>query len=153
MPDPADRVVKPSALTRSAEAAPAASIRAGNARNSIAAALINREAAAQEKVEKSARGMPSPKIKDVQVIAVQPGNVRLIVVKILTDHPDILDSKKLGPDADPLIIALALEIGGVVVTGDGSTGRSGKTQIKDVCSAYGVRCIDVDEFLTENGWT
>jgi mannonate dehydratase len=52
----------------------------------LAAALINREAAAQEKVEKSARGMPSPKIKDVQVIVVQPGNVRLIVVKILTDQ-------------------------------------------------------------------
>ena len=50
------------------------------------------------------------------------------------------------------MVALALDIGGVVVTGDGSTQRSGKKQIKDVCDAYSVRCMDVDEFLTENGW-
>src|ERR1700733_8884111 len=46
------------------------------------------------------------------------------LVRILGDYPDILDPKKIGPDADPLIIALAIEIGGVVVTGDGSTKRS-----------------------------
>jgi mannonate dehydratase len=32
------------------------------------------------------RGMPSPKIKDVIPIATQPGGVRLVVVKILTDQ-------------------------------------------------------------------
>jgi predicted nucleic acid-binding protein len=74
------------------------------------------------------------------------------LVKVLTEHPDILDPKKIGHDADPLLVALALDIGGVVVTGDGSTQRSGKKQIKDVCDAYSIRCIDVDEFLTENGW-
>lgn len=74
------------------------------------------------------------------------------LVKVLAEHPDILDPKKIGHDADPLLIALALDIGGVVVSGDGSTQRSGKTQIKDVCDAYGIRCIDVDEFLSENGW-
>jgi hypothetical protein len=74
------------------------------------------------------------------------------LVKLLSEHPGILDSKKIGHDADPLVIALALEIGGVVVTGDGSTQRSGKTKIKDVCGAYSIRCIDIDEFLTENGW-
>jgi mannonate dehydratase len=52
----------------------------------LATALGTREAAAQARVERAARGMASPKIKDVQVIAVQPGNVRLIVVKIITDQ-------------------------------------------------------------------
>lgn len=74
------------------------------------------------------------------------------LVKVLSEHPGILDPRKTGPDADPFLVALALEIGGVVVTGDGSTYRSGKTQIKDVCDAYGIRCIDVDTFLSENGW-
>ena len=32
------------------------------------------------------RGMPSPKIKDVQVIATAPAGLRLVVVKILTDQ-------------------------------------------------------------------
>lgn len=78
----------------------------------------------------------------------QEGHLR----RVLADYPDILDPKKTGPDADPLLVALGLEIGGVVVTGDGSTQRSGKTQIKDVCDAYGLRCIDVETFLNENGW-
>lgn len=74
------------------------------------------------------------------------------IAGVLSSHPGILDPKKLGPDADPWLVALALEINGVVVTGDGSTKRSGKTQVKDVCDGYGIRCIDVDQFLTENGW-
>ena len=48
--------------------------------------LAAREAKTQEKVERATRGMPAPKIKDVSVIATQPGGVRLIVVKITTDH-------------------------------------------------------------------
>jgi mannonate dehydratase len=56
------------------------------ASGAMAAALAGREAAAQERIERSARGAAAPKIKDVQVIAVQPGNVRLVVVKVLTDQ-------------------------------------------------------------------
>ena len=52
----------------------------------VAAPLALREAEAQTKIEKAARGMASPKIKDVRVIAVQPGNVRLVVVKVITDQ-------------------------------------------------------------------
>lgn len=48
-----------------------------------------RAAAAQEQAEKAARGMPSPKIKDISVIATQPGGVRLVVVKITTDQPGL----------------------------------------------------------------
>jgi mannonate dehydratase len=52
----------------------------------LAAALGTKEATAQARVERAGRGMAAPKIKDVQVIGVQPGNVRLIVVKIVTDQ-------------------------------------------------------------------
>src|SRR5579863_2661358 len=52
----------------------------------LAPALSPRHAAAQEKVERAARGVPSPKIKDISVIATQPGGVRLVVVKITTDQ-------------------------------------------------------------------
>jgi mannonate dehydratase len=45
-------------------------------------AYLPAEALAQE----ARRGMPSPKIKDVQVIATAPSNLRLVVVKILTDQ-------------------------------------------------------------------
>ncbi len=52
-----------------------------------AAGLVTRrEAAAQERAERATRGMPSPKIKDVSVIATAPAGLRLVVVKITTDQ-------------------------------------------------------------------
>lgn len=51
-----------------------------------AAVLTRREAKAQEQVARATRAMPSPKIKDVQVIECAPAGVRLTVVKILTDQ-------------------------------------------------------------------
>src|SRR5919109_510247 len=51
-----------------------------------AAVMTAREAAAQERVERATRGLPSPKIKDVSVIATSPAGLRLTVVKITTDQ-------------------------------------------------------------------
>jgi mannonate dehydratase len=45
-----------------------------------------REMAAQETAARATRGMPSPKIKDISVIATQPAGVRLIVVKVTTEQ-------------------------------------------------------------------
>jgi mannonate dehydratase len=50
------------------------------------AALSPRQARAQEAVQRATRAMPSPHIKDVQVIATAPAGSRLTVVKILTDQ-------------------------------------------------------------------
>ena len=52
----------------------------------LAGFMSQREAAAQEKVVRAARGMPSPRIKDVSVIATAPAGLRLVVVKITTDQ-------------------------------------------------------------------
>jgi mannonate dehydratase len=52
----------------------------------VAALVAKREAAAQEKVERAGRGMRSPMIKDVSVIATAPAGSRLCVVKITTDQ-------------------------------------------------------------------
>src|SRR5271170_8264968 len=48
--------------------------------------LSQRELAAQDKIAKAVRGLPSPKIKDVKVIATAPAGSRLVVVKITTDQ-------------------------------------------------------------------
>ncbi len=45
-----------------------------------------RELEAQETAARATRGMPSPKIKDVSVIATQPAGARLVVVKVTTDQ-------------------------------------------------------------------
>ena len=53
----------------------------------VAAGLTSRRhLTAQEQAAKAVRGMPSPKIKDVSVIATQPAGARLSVVKITTDQ-------------------------------------------------------------------
>jgi len=55
----------------------------------VATGISEREAAAQDKTLQAGRGMKSPIIKDVSVIAVQPGGVRLVVVKVVTDQPGL----------------------------------------------------------------
>src|SRR5580704_10698208 len=52
----------------------------------VAALVARREAAAQQTVERAGRGMRSPIIRDVRVIATEPAGVRLSVVKIVTDQ-------------------------------------------------------------------
>lgn len=42
--------------------------------------------AAEESAARAVRGLPTPIIKDIQVIATQPRGVRLVVVKIITDQ-------------------------------------------------------------------
>ena len=48
--------------------------------------LTRREAAAAPQVARALRGLPTPKIKDIQVIATAPAGLRLTVVKIVTDQ-------------------------------------------------------------------
>src|SRR6195256_6818060 len=52
----------------------------------LAAAVPARLGIPQEKVDRATRGLPSPKIKDVRVIATAPAGLRLTVVKVVTDQ-------------------------------------------------------------------
>jgi mannonate dehydratase len=55
----------------------------------VGGVLSAREAAAQEQAARATRGLPSPRIKDVSVIATAPAGLRLAVVKITTDQPGL----------------------------------------------------------------
>ncbi|HET7215272.1 MAG TPA: enolase C-terminal domain-like protein [Terriglobia bacterium] len=55
----------------------------------MGAALSAQPLAAQEQEARATRGLPTPIIKDIQVIATQPAGVRLVVVKIITDQPGL----------------------------------------------------------------
>src|SRR5260221_10864011 len=48
--------------------------------------LSQRQLNAQEQANRAVRGMKSPLIKDVQVIATAPNGLRLVVVKVVTDQ-------------------------------------------------------------------
>ncbi|HVW74813.1 MAG TPA: hypothetical protein VHC39_14350, partial [Rhizomicrobium sp.] len=60
--------------------------RAALASTAVVAMLSRKEAVAQEASERTSRGMPMPKIADIQVIECAPKGSRLTVVKILTDQ-------------------------------------------------------------------
>src|SRR6266481_9100172 len=51
-----------------------------------ASLALQRTADAEQRTQQATRGMRTPLIRDVQVIGVQPGNVRLVVVKVITDQ-------------------------------------------------------------------
>jgi mannonate dehydratase len=52
----------------------------------FAGLMTERHVKAQEQVNRATRAMPSPKIKDVSVIATAPNGLRLVVVKVTTDQ-------------------------------------------------------------------
>jgi mannonate dehydratase len=55
----------------------------------MGAAISAQPVAAQEREARATRGLPTPIIKDIQVIATEPRGVRLVVVKIITDQPGL----------------------------------------------------------------
>ncbi|MCS6952797.1 MAG: enolase C-terminal domain-like protein [Bryobacterales bacterium] len=57
-----------------------------SATGAVAVLATPRELAAQERVERAVRGLPSPKIRDIQVINTAPAGLRLTVVKVITDQ-------------------------------------------------------------------
>jgi mannonate dehydratase len=52
----------------------------------LSAVFPARRFAAEEQAARAVRGLPSPIIKDIKVIATQPSGLRLVVVKIVTDQ-------------------------------------------------------------------
>jgi len=80
--------------------------------------------------------------------------------EILAKHPFLANSEKLGPNADPWLIALAIvknEEGReqlfsdkyLVVTEESKTR---KDRIPSVCSTYNVECINLIELFRREGW-
>jgi len=83
------------------------------------------------------------------------------VIEIQKAHPTLVDSEKETPDADPFLIALALEGDTqrtiipterkrIVVTEEKA--KRGKVNIPSVCQAYGIECISILEMFRREGW-
>ena len=70
------------------------------------------------------------------------------VVEILRKYPRLVDTLKGRSQADPFVIATALERDAVVVTGE-LMGSAAKPRIPFVCQAEGVRCITFLEMIRE----
>jgi hypothetical protein len=70
------------------------------------------------------------------------------MLSILEAHPRLVDTLKGRSQADPFVIATAIESQSVVVTGE-SFGNATRPRIPFVCEAMGVRCIGFLQMIRE----
>jgi hypothetical protein len=71
---------------------------------------------------------------------------------ILAGFPLLVKEFAERTQADPFVIAVA-QVRGIPVVTQEHSGRAGRPKIPDVCAALDVQCIDVLQFIRENGWT
>jgi len=77
--------------------------------------------------------------------------IQLRVGSLLGTYPRLVDTLKNRSQADPFVIATAMERQAVVVTGE--KGGTTKLRIPDVCKVEGVRCITFLDMIRELKFT
>lgn len=71
---------------------------------------------------------------------------------ILAKFPNAVKYDSPGYDADPILVALAMDMPGwTVVTRDGFNGK-GRQGVKQICEHYGIPCMNEFDMLKANGW-
>ncbi len=69
--------------------------------------------------------------------------------RVLSQYPRLVNTLRNRSKADPFVVATAIVLGAVVVTGEIRTGKLDKPRIPDVCEATGVRCIGFLQMIRE----
>lgn len=70
-------------------------------------------------------------------------------VALLREFPRLVDTLRGRSKADPFVIATAMELDAVIVTGEVWTGKLDKPRIPDVCQVKGIRCINFLQMIRE----
>ncbi|OHC62088.1 MAG: hypothetical protein A2045_07085 [Rhodocyclales bacterium GWA2_65_20] len=95
--------------------------------------------------------------KQHKAIFIKPGNDELLVVQqiLAIPHFQALVSNKAilkgTPVADPFVVAAGKVKGATVVTQEGLKPNAAK--VPNVCAHFNVPCIDLETFMTQQGWT
>lgn len=71
------------------------------------------------------------------------------VVMLLGKYPRLVDTLRGRSKADPFVIATAMELDAIVVTGEVLTGKLDKPRIPDVCEAEGIACMGFLELIRD----
>ena len=71
------------------------------------------------------------------------------VVALLGEFPRLVDTLRRRSQADPFVIATAMELNAVVVTGETITGKLDRPRIPDVCQIKDIRCMNFLEMIRE----
>lgn len=78
--------------------------------------------------------------------------IQLAVQEILRNHRAFVDPARPRLGADPFVVALARVRGCTVVTQETPTGNPARLKIPDVCRVLGIGCINVLQFIQQQGW-
>lgn len=74
--------------------------------------------------------------------------IQIRIAELLSKYPRLVDTLKGRSQADPFVIATAMECRAVVVTGE-VMGTADKPRIPFVCNAEGIRCISFLDMIRE----
>ena len=92
------------------------------------------------------------RIKDrKQMLVPLTPEIQQLASDLLIDYPRLVDTLRGRSQADPFVIATAIETNAVVVTGEIRTGNLNKPRIPDVCNAKGIRWINFLQMIRELG--
>ena len=69
--------------------------------------------------------------------------------ELLGEFPRLVDTLRGRSKADPFVIATAMELGAVVVTGEVLTGKMDKPRIPDVCQVKGIPWMTFLQMIRE----
>ena len=83
--------------------------------------------------------------------AAEAGIIREIyAVQHFQQNIELKKIQKGGLNADPFVVAKARANGGRVVTLEGAPPNAAK--IPNICAHFGVQCLNLEEFMEEEGW-
>jgi len=89
-------------------------------------------------------------IKDrKQMLVSLSPQIQQVATDLLRDYPRLVDTLKGRSQADPFVIATAIDRNAVVVTGEIRTGNLSKPRIPDVCDVRGIRWINFLQMIRE----
>lgn len=71
---------------------------------------------------------------------------------VIRSAKEIVNHRAEKDEADPYIVALALTVGGTVVTQESARFKQGQMKIPLVCRRLDLRCTDLHGMMRELGW-
>jgi hypothetical protein len=74
----------------------------------------------------------------------------IYAVRHFQQNIELKKLQKGGLNADPFVVAKAQANGGIVVTLEGVPPHGAK--IPNICQHFDVRCLNLEEFMEEEGW-
>ena len=89
--------------------------------------------------------------RDSMIVPIDAGVQRHLAM-IMSKYGRLVDTRKSRSGGDPWVIALALERGLTVVTGEKASGNLNKPKIPDVSKDLGVACVGIVDFFRMQGW-